>query len=178
MPSSIKKYIELFKNFSIATASFINITGGDNIRLQKKNKKIKKYGQTIIIKLESNKQVIKGLKTALATAKLSGQSQNKTAKLEKIPDSAVFDGAKEKLNNFIIDIRIKLNMNADRYTSKKQRFSYIVSRISSEAKNQLRSYYNSASKIIISNQVLKILEAAFGDPDRKRIIQRTLTILR
>ena len=117
--SSIKKYIELFKNFPIATASFINITGGDNIRLQKKNKEIKKYSQIIITKLENNKQVIEELKTALAIAKLNRQSQDKAAKLEKIPDPAVFDGAKEKLNDFIIDIYIKLNINADRYTSKK-----------------------------------------------------------
>jgi hypothetical protein len=72
IPSSIKKYIELFKNFPIATASFINITGGDNIRLQKKNKEIKEYSQAIIIKLENNKQVIEELKTILAAAKLSG----------------------------------------------------------------------------------------------------------
>jgi hypothetical protein len=116
--SSIKKYIELFKNFPIATASFINITGGNNIRLQKKNKKIKEYGQTIIIKLEGNKQVIKELKTALIIVKLSGQSQNQTAKLEKISDLVVFDGAKKKPNNFITNIRIKLNINADYYTSK------------------------------------------------------------
>jgi hypothetical protein len=170
IPSSIKEYIKLFKNFPIATASFINITGGDNIRLQKENKEIKEYSQTIITKLEGNKQVIKELKTALAIAKLNRQSQDKAAKLEKIPDPVVFDGAKEKLNNFITDIRIKLNMNTDRYTSKKQRFNYIVSRTSGEAKNQLRPYYNPASKIIISNQVLKILEAAFRDPDRKRTV--------
>jgi hypothetical protein len=119
MPSLIKEYIELFKNFPIAIASFINITGGDNIRLQKENKKIKEYGQTIITKLENNKQVIEKLKTILAIAKLSRQSQDKTAKLEKISDLAVFDRAKEKLNDFIIDIYIKLNVNADRYTSKK-----------------------------------------------------------
>ena len=170
IPSSIKEYIELFKNFPIATASFINITGGDNIRLQKKNKKIKKYSQAIITKLEDNKQVIEELKNALAVAKLNRQSQDKTAKSEKIPDPAVFDGAKEKLNNFITDIRIKLNINADRYTSKKQRFGYIVSRTSNKAKNQLRPYYNPANEAIISDQALKIPEAAFKDPDRKGTI--------
>ena len=72
MPSSIKKYIKLFKNFPIATASFINITGGDNIRLQKENEEIKEYSQAIITKLENNKQVIEEIKTALAAAKLSG----------------------------------------------------------------------------------------------------------
>jgi hypothetical protein len=165
MPSSIEEYIELFKNFSITTASFINITGGDNIRLQKENKEIKEYNQIIITELENNKQVIKGLKIALAAAKLSRQSQDKTAKLEKIPDPAVFDGAKKKLNDFITDMRIKLNMNADRYISKKQRFGYIVSRTSGEAKDQLRPYYNLANKTIISDQVLKIFEAVFRDPD-------------
>jgi hypothetical protein len=94
---------------------------------------------------------MEGLKTALAAAKLNRQSQDKAAKLEKIPDPAVFDRAKEKLNDFITDMRIKLNMNADRYTSKKQRFGYIVSRTSGEAKNQLRPYYNPASEVITSD---------------------------
>jgi predicted XRE-type DNA-binding protein len=62
---------------------------------------------------------MEGLKPILTIIKLSGQSQDKIAKLEKIPDPAVFDGAKKKLNNFIINIYIKLNMNADRYISKK-----------------------------------------------------------
>jgi hypothetical protein len=128
MPSSIEECIELFKNFPIATASFINI------RLQKENEEIKEYGQAIMAELEGNKQVMEGLKTALAAAKLSGQSQDKAAKSEKMPDPAVFDGAKEKLNDFITDMRIKLNVNADRYTSEEQRFGYVVSRTSGEAK--------------------------------------------
>jgi hypothetical protein len=78
---------------------------------------------------------MEGLKTALTIIKLNRQFQDKITKSEKIPDPAVFDGAKKKLNNFIINIRIKLNVNADRYTSKKQQFSYIVSRTSGEAKD-------------------------------------------
>jgi hypothetical protein len=178
MPTSIEECIELFNNFPIATASFINITGGDNLRLQKENEEIKEYGQAIIAELEANKQVMEGLKTALAAAKLSGQSQDKTAKSEKMPDPAVFDGAKEKLNDFITDMRIKLNVNADRYTSEEQRFGYVVFRTSGEAKDQLRPYYNPESEAMISDQALKILEAAFRDPDRKGTAQRTLTALR
>jgi hypothetical protein len=95
-----------------------------------------------------------------------------------MPDPAVFDRTKDKLNDFITDIRIKLNVNVDCYTSKKQRFGYIVFRISSKAKDQLRFYYNPLNKTMISKQALKTLEAVFRNSDRKETAQRILIILR
>lgn len=98
----------------------------------------------------------------------------------KHPDPDKFGGNKDELLQFTTQLNLKLNINADHYTSPKSDIAYAISRLEGNALSQVLPLVRSATDINIDSidKFLQILEAAFGDPDKKGTAQRKIRTLR
>jgi hypothetical protein len=96
------------------------------------------------------------------------------------PDPDKFNGNKDELLQFTTQLKLKLNINADHYTSSKSDIAYAISRLEGNALSQILPLVKSATNVDILNidAFFKILEAAFGDPDKKGTAQRKIRSLR
>lgn len=101
------------------------------------------------------------------------------SKSEKMPDIEIYNGDRDKLTAWITDLKIKMNANRDRFASEQSKLAYAVSRLGGKAKDQVNVYIKEDT-IDLENLAafIKVIETAFGDPDRKGTAQRTLTNLR
>jgi hypothetical protein len=86
---------------------------------------------------------------------------------ERIPDPEKFDGNRNDLSRFIDQISAKLTVNRDRFPSTRERKVYVVNRLSGLAYQQIRPYIRlGVPQLPDYEQILEILEKAFGDPNR------------
>lgn len=86
---------------------------------------------------------------------------------ERIPDPEKFDGNRNDLSRFVDQISAKLAVNRDRFPSSRERKVYVVNRLSGLAYQQIRPYIRlGVPQLPDYEQILEILEKAFGDPNR------------
>ncbi len=86
---------------------------------------------------------------------------------ERIPDPEKFDGDRNDLSRFVDQISAKLTVNRDRFPSSRERKVYVVNRLSGLAYQQIRPYIRlGVPQLPDYDQILEILEKAFGDPNR------------
>ncbi len=98
---------------------------------------------------------------------------------ERIPDPDKFVGDSKDLNRFVSQVYQKLTVNRDRFRTPQERMTYVTSRLSGNAYAQI------APHIALGNhdftdfeEILRLLEIAFGDPDRVQNAQNELFRLR
>lgn len=103
---------------------------------------------------------------------------------DKIPDPPIFDGTKAKLREFVTKLRLKMIGNADRYPTSHEKLVYAANRLEGTAMDQLMPYITvdegKGTKIDLESyeDLIRILEGAFGDPNKKVTAQKTLMTLR
>ncbi len=97
---------------------------------------------------------------------------------ERLPDPDKFDGTTTDLRRFVTQIRRKLTVNRDRYTTPVARLAYISDRLKGAAYAQVLPYLEDSTRLTDFEAVLTLLEKAFGDPDRVNRARRELYRLR
>jgi chaperonin cofactor prefoldin len=86
------------------------------------------------------------------------------------PDPDVFTGDNRTLlENFLSDLRIKLNMNEDWWATEQKRMGYVLSRLGGKVKAQFTSKVNAEGTINFANvkEMLDLLCITFGIGDEK-----------
>jgi hypothetical protein len=130
--------------------------------------------------LEDQKQI------ALALARLgvpspTGAEGSSVArpKLAELTDPPKFGGNRKDLRTFIAQLRLKLHGNTQSFPTMQHRLSYAVGRLEGVAFEQILPYIeDNAVNLDDIDALIKILEDAFGDPDRVATATRELRNLR
>lgn len=91
---------------------------------------------------------------------------------EKLPDPEPFTGRRKTLTTFLLELRFKLEGNADRYNTPRSQFLYAVSRIKKEAADLIHPLLD--KELGTLSQLLEFLEATYGDPYKKSNAQARL----
>ena len=97
------------------------------------------------------------------------------------PDPDVFTGDNRALlENFLSDLRIKLNMNEDWWATEQKRMGYVLSCLGGKAKAQFASKVDTEGTINFANvkEMLDLLCVAFGIGDEKDASQKKLRQLK
>ena len=108
-------------------------------------------------------------------------SRNYPQKSPAHPDPDVFTGDNRALlENFLSDLRIKLNMNEDWWATEQKRMGYVLSRLGGKAKAQFASKIDDEGTINFANvkEMLDLLRVAFGVGDEKEASQKKLRQLK
>jgi len=85
---------------------------------------------------------------------------------ERVPDPATFDGTRENLERFIAQLRIKLFSDPSRFPMPVLRMGYAFNRLEGRTQAQILLFVqNGAFQLTDSDDIICILEAAFGNPD-------------
>jgi hypothetical protein len=103
-----------------------------------------------------------GKTTPFATAPSESSRQS-----EKVPDPEKFNGQRSDLRRFISQIHEKMIVNQDRFPTPLSRMTYVNSRLSGTPYSQILPYIqNGVCQLDDYPEILKILERAYGDPNR------------
>lgn len=86
-----------------------------------------------------------------------------------IPDSPLFTGNKQDFLTWKSSVLLKLNVNADHFPNEQSKMAYIYSRLNAQSQSHLQSWLlNGELKFPSVEQMLKLLETLFDDPNRAR----------
>lgn len=105
---------------------------------------------------------------------------NSVFRSERFPDPDKFNGTRTKLTGFLTQLRMKLEMNDDRFRNEAAKVIYGVSRLEGRALDQVVPLVN-ANPIAPFSSVdafVKYLESSFGDPDPRATARRELANLK
>jgi hypothetical protein len=90
-----------------------------------------------------------------------------TRQSEKVPDPEKFNGQRSDLRRFISQIHEKMIVNQDRFPTPLSRMTYVNSRLSGTPYSQILPYIQGGvCQLDDYSEILKILERAYGDPNR------------
>lgn len=96
-------------------------------------------------------------------ATLEGPPQSRA---DRVPDPPVFDGTRENLEGFVAQLRIKLFSDPSRYPTPALRMGYAFNRLGGRAQAQILPFVtNGTFRLNDLDDIIRILENAFGDPD-------------
>ena len=103
-----------------------------------------------------------------------------TFRSEKFPDPEKFDGTRSILPGFITQLRMKLEVNNDRFRDESAKVIYSISRLEGQALDQIVPLVNTNPEKPFTSVTafLSYLEASFGDPDPRGTARRELTTLK
>jgi hypothetical protein len=86
---------------------------------------------------------------------------------ERLPDPEKFNGDRKDLRRFVSQIQEKLTVNRDRFPTPASRCSYVTSRLSGSPYAQILPYIRQGvCQLPDYEDILNILDRAFGDPNR------------
>ena len=109
--------------------------------------------------------------TPVPTVPTSASSMGEK-KSTKIPDPEVFtNGVKEsQFKHWLLQIKGKLVANADHFPTEAQQITYVQSRVDGDTMDHLTSclHCDAVIRFTTAQQMLKCLEAVYGDTNRKR----------
>ncbi|KAI0993359.1 hypothetical protein K3495_g14825 [Podosphaera aphanis] len=99
---------------------------------------------------------------------------------EKFPDPEKFNGTRSKLPGFITQLRMKLEVNHDRFRNEAAKVIYSVSRLEGKALDQVVPLVNAKPTAPFPSvqAYVSYLEASFGDPDPRGTARRELKLLK
>ena len=98
---------------------------------------------------------------------------------ERFPDPDKFNSEKTDLQRFTIQMVAKMKANADRFPELYSQIAYTLNRLSGKASRQVMPYTDDIySRFPDYTDVLKLLEEAFGDPNRADNARRRLISLK
>jgi len=96
-------------------------------------------------------------------ATLEGPTQGKA---DRIPDPPVFEGTHEGLEGFVAQLRIKLFSHPSHYPTPALRMGYTFNRLAGGAQAQVLPFVQNGTFLLSdSDDIIRILENTFGDPD-------------
>ncbi|KAH0608327.1 uncharacterized protein H6S33_001461 [Morchella sextelata] len=103
-----------------------------------------------------------------------------TFRSEKFPDPEKFDGTRTKLPRFITQLRMKLEVNHDRFRNEAAKVIYAVSHLEGRALDQVIPLINANPAAPFSSITAFVahLEASFGDPDPQNTARPQLVALK
>ncbi|KAI0992076.1 hypothetical protein K3495_g16110, partial [Podosphaera aphanis] len=118
--------------------------------------------------------------TASTSAAVEAPSHSPAFRSEKFPDPEKFNGTRAKLPGFITQLRMKLEVNDDRFRNESAKVIYSISRLEGRALDQIVPLVNAKPSAPFSSIVAFIahLEASFGDPDPRGTALQELNELR
>lgn len=98
---------------------------------------------------------------------------------ERIPDPDKFSGDSKDLNRFVNQTYQKLIVNKDCFRTPQERMTYVTSRLSGSAYTQVAPRIRfGRHQFTDYEEILSLMEDAFGDPDRVQNAQNELFRLR
>ena len=99
---------------------------------------------------------------------------------EKFPDPEKFNGKRANLPGFITQLRMKLEVNHDRFRNEVAKVIYSVSRLEGKALDQVVPLVNANPSATFSSvdEFISYLESSFGDPDPRGTARRELVSLK
>lgn len=107
---------------------------------------------------------------AVATAETPitpAQSSTSSRLSERLPDPAIFDGDRKDFRRFQAKIHQKMKTNADRFPTARERMSYVTNRLEGQAYAQILPFIlEGECQLLDYPDVLRVLERAYGDPNR------------
>lgn len=114
-----------------------------------------------------------------ATAFIAPEPSENSRLSEKLPDTDKFSGDSKDLNRFVNQIYQKLTVNRDRFRTPEERMAYVTSRLTGTAYAQVAPRIRFGKHQFTDfEDILKLMEEAFGDPDRVQNAQNELFRLR
>jgi hypothetical protein len=100
----------------------------------------------------------------------------KETRSEKLPDPPMFTGKSKDLRGFLVKLRAKLEMNADRFPTPRAQFLYAYSLLGGDAADIVEPLLD--RDIGSVNQLIGFLETTYGDPNRRATAQAKLSKLK
>jgi hypothetical protein len=99
---------------------------------------------------------------------------------QKIPDPPLFDGTRSKLRPFLAQLRLKVAGDLHRFPDAQHQLRYAAGRLEGIALDQVLPLIKDDNSIALPglNALCRVLEDAFGDPDRRATAERQLERLR
>jgi hypothetical protein len=99
---------------------------------------------------------------------------------EKFPNPEKFDGTRTKLSGFITQLRMKLEVNDDRFRNEAAKVIYAVSPLEGRALDQVIHLVNANLAAHFSSVTAFIahLKVSFGDPDPRNTVRSQLVTLK
>jgi hypothetical protein len=88
---------------------------------------------------------------------------------ERLPDPPAYSGKRSELRSFLNQLENKLNGNIDRYPTPDSQLRYAISRLTGDAAETVYPFQPSTVEELVT-----ILEASYGDPNRIATAQRKL----
>lgn len=105
-------------------------------------------------------------------ATLEGQPRHRT---ERVLDPATFDGTRESLEEFVVQLRIKLFSDPSCFPTPALRMGYAFNRLGERAQAQVLPFVqNGTFQLNDSDDIIRIPEAAFDDPDPAATVRTKL----
>jgi len=106
-------------------------------------------------------------------------SASSTRLSERIPDPEKFEGDRRDLRRFVSQVYEKMKGNEDRFPTPQSRMRYVTSRLKGIPYEQILPYIHKGDCTLRDyEEILHILERAFGDPNRARNARNELFKLR
>lgn len=98
---------------------------------------------------------------------------------EKLPDPEKYNGVRGQLRSFVGQLRMKLRHNADRFSSEESRVVYAISRMERSVVSVVAPLLDAGTLPCDTlEELVTLLERAFGDPDRQGTAKRELNALK
>lgn len=121
-----------------------------------------------------------GHTSAIPSSTSNEQNTASSFRSEKFPDPEKFNGTRAKLPGFLTQLRMKLEVNHDRFRNESAKVIYSISRLEGRALDQVVPLVNSCPSAPFSsvNNFIDHLEASFGDPDPRGTARRELVTLK
>ena len=103
------------------------------------------------------------------------QQSVRAHKSEKLPDSSVFNSSRDKLNNFLMKLWAKMNLNNNQYFTQQEKLWYIITWVSDKAKNQILLYcLNNTVNLSDLTAFKKLMRTSFEDSDWQGTAETTI----
>lgn len=112
----------------------------------------------------------------LASTPSPGAPEN-TTKSEKLPDPPMFGGNRKELRPFVSKLRMKLDMNADRFPTERSKLVYGLSRLDNDAARTMDPFYRNGGFQTLED-FITLLERTYDDASREHTATTKLENLR
>lgn len=114
-----------------------------------------------------------------APPSIDSQSASSAKLSERLPDPDRFEGDRKDLRRFVSQIHEKMNVNRDRYPTSQSRMTYVTNRLRGAPYAQILPHIKRGiCQLKDYEDILDILDRAFGDPNRVNNARNELFRLR
>ena len=100
--------------------------------------------------------------------------EGRFSKSTKLPDSPLFEGPGQNVNNWLSRMRNKLKANKDHFPTEEMKIAYVESRVSETAAKHIASRMRdtATNSFLEAEEVLSIINKVYDDPNRRHTAQR------